>query len=255
MVYLLPLTYQLSGQRKKMLSMAIIERQSLLSRKISAADSREQIFDAIKRVCLEFGFSHATLMYIPAAHDTLISPLIVETTIPAEFVREYDKSRFLPFCPGVRLAASSVVPQCWALDETIMPEAMLRMLREAGIVSGVIIPVTSVSGERFAIRFDGNILSPGQVVLNELAMIALHAFDVYDRLCRSEVPGMTKPLTRRELEVIRWTAQGKTSIEIGQILSLSDHTINAYMNNAIRKLDCVNRTQLVAKAIRMKLIT
>ncbi len=51
------------------------------------------------------------------------------------------------------------------------------------------------------------------------------------------------------------TAQGKTSLEIGQILSLSDHTVNAYMTNAIRKLDCVNRTQLVAKAIRMKIIS
>ena len=57
-----------------------------------------------------------------------------------------------------------------------------------------------------------------------------------------------------ELEVVRWTAQGKTSIEIGQILTLSDHTVNAYMTNAIKKLDCVNRTQLVAKAIRLKLI-
>ncbi len=55
--------------------------------------------------------------------------------------------------------------------------------------------------------------------------------------------------------MLRWTAQGKTSLEIGQILSLSDHTVNAYMTNAIRKLDCVNRTQLVAKAIRMKIIS
>ena len=62
-------------------------------------------------------------------------------------------------------------------------------------------------------------------------------------------------LSARELEVVRWTAQGKTSLEIGQILSLSDHTVNAYMTNAIRKLDCVNRTQLVAKAIRMKIIS
>ncbi|MNL83451.1 Regulatory protein SdiA [compost metagenome] len=54
--------------------------------------------------------------------------------------------------------------------------------------------------------------------------------------------------------MVRWTAQGKTSAEIGQILTLSDHTVNAYMTNAIKKLDCVNRTQLVAKAIRLKLI-
>jgi len=92
-----------------------------------------------------------------------------------------------------------------------------------------------------------------QVELNELGMISLHAFDVFDRMRRSEIV-VPNVLSARELEVLRWTAQGKTSIEIGQILSLSDHTVNAYMTNAIKKLDCVNRTQLVAKAIRLKLI-
>jgi DNA-binding CsgD family transcriptional regulator len=54
-------------------------------------------------------------------------------------------------------------------------------------------------------------------------------------------------LSARELEIVRWTGHGKTSIGIGQILSLSDHTVNAYMTNAIKKLDCVNRTQLVPR--------
>ncbi|MNE65338.1 Regulatory protein SdiA [compost metagenome] len=122
-----------------------------------------------------------------------------------------------------------------------------------GIVSGVMIPINSPSGERYIMRFDGDTQRPCQSVMNELGMIGLHAYDVYDCLKRSEM-APTRTLTRRELEVIRWTAQGKTSAEIGQILSLSDHTVNAYMNNAIKKLDCVNRTQLVAKAIRSKLI-
>jgi DNA-binding CsgD family transcriptional regulator len=89
--------------------------------------------------------------------------------------------------------------------------------------------------------------------INELSMLSIQAFDVFDRLRRTA--SNTNVLSARELEVVRWTAQGKTSLEIGQILSLSDHTVNAYMTNAIRKLDCVNRTQLVAKAIRMKIIS
>ncbi len=91
-------------------------------------------------------------------------------------------------------------------------------------------------------------------MLNELGIVAIHAFDVYDRIRKAELVA-PKTLTKREIEVIRWTSHGKTSSEIGQILSLSDHTINAYLNNAIKKLDCVNRTQLVAKAIRLKVIS
>jgi DNA-binding CsgD family transcriptional regulator len=43
-------------------------------------------------------------------------------------------------------------------------------------------------------------------------------------------------------------------VEIAELLSISEHTVNTYMNNAMRKLDCVNRTQLVAKTIRLRLI-
>jgi DNA-binding CsgD family transcriptional regulator len=90
--------------------------------------------------------------------------------------------------------------------------------------------------------------------VNELTMVMLHVLDAYNQLKSSNKVGHPT-LSVREREVLRWTAQGKTSIEIGQILSLSDHTVNAYMTSAMKKFDCVNRTQLVAKAIRLKLIS
>ncbi len=61
-------------------------------------------------------------------------------------------------------------------------------------------------------------------------------------------------LTERELDCLNWTAAGKTSVEIAEILTLSEHTINHYLNRATKKLDAVNRTQAVAKALRLGLI-
>ncbi|WP_217539527.1 helix-turn-helix transcriptional regulator, partial [Stenotrophomonas sp. GbtcB23] len=112
--------------------------------------------------------------------------------------------------------------------------------------------LNSVEGGRFVLDFAGSRPVLRQVELNEIGVLSLHAFDVFDRIRRTSNAAASAPLTGRELEVVRWTAQGKTSVEIGRILSLSDHTVNAYMTNAIKKLDCVNRTQLVAKAIRLK---
>ena len=126
-------------------------------------------------------------------------------------------------------------------------------MRRFDLLIGVLFSVTSVDGHRYVVRYDGKRPPFDQPEINELSMLSIQAFDVFDRLRR--MAGNTNVLSARELEVVRWTAQGKTSLEIGQILSLSDHTVNAYMTNAIRKLDCVNRTQLVAKAIRMKIIS
>jgi len=55
-------------------------------------------------------------------------------------------------------------------------------------------------------------------------------------------------LTEREIEILTWTAQGKTSGEIAQILGRSVATVNFHLQNAMGKLNVVNKTQAAIKA-------
>jgi len=57
-------------------------------------------------------------------------------------------------------------------------------------------------------------------------------------------------ITARERECLRWCAEGKTSEEIGIILSLSTHTVNHYLISATKKLNAVNRMHAITIAIR-----
>lgn len=235
------------------------DRQSLLSREIASSQTRAQFMSVMGRVIGEFGLDHVTVMSAPGAGDNAITPLVLESTLPTQFAREFDRNKFLRQCPILPKFRNSILPQTWHLDERgpsvsfECPAEMHALLRRYGLMMGAIFPMNSVDSGRYFLRYDGKRSLLHQIELNELGMISLHAFDVFDRMRRAET-AVPNVLSARELEVLRWTAQGKTSIEIGQILSLSDHTVNAYMNNAIKKLDCVNRTQLVAKAIRLKLI-
>lgn len=68
------------------------------------------------------------------------------------------------------------------------------------------------------------------------------------------LPDSMPVISPRELEVIRWSSEGKTSVEIAIILGLSEHTINSYTTKILQKLQVVNRAQMVATAIRMGLI-
>lgn len=61
-------------------------------------------------------------------------------------------------------------------------------------------------------------------------------------------------LTPREIQCLYWCSQGKTTWEVGQILALSDRTVEHYINSATKKLDCSTRIQTVALAIRLGLI-
>ena len=154
----------------------------------------------------------------------------------------------------------SVMPRTWHIlekggaSDIDLPPELRTLLLNYNCPMGVLIPINAADGQRVVFWFMGDRNGVGQTELNELSMIMLQALDTYSSLKRSD-NALPLMLSARELEVVRWTAQGKTSVEIGQILSLSDHTVNAYMTNAIKKLDCVNRTQLVAKAIRLKLIS
>ncbi len=59
------------------------------------------------------------------------------------------------------------------------------------------------------------------------------------------------PLTGRESEVLYWIGNGKSNLEIGQILAISPRTINKHLEQIFRKLDVVNRTSAAAIAIRV----
>lgn len=61
-------------------------------------------------------------------------------------------------------------------------------------------------------------------------------------------------LSTRELEVLKWAAEGKTAWEVGQILGISDQTVTRHITTAMHKLGCVNKVQAVARALRLGLV-
>ena len=89
----------------------------------------------------------------------------------------------------------------------------------------------------------------------DLQLFAVHAQDAAVRIL---TPVMSSPgapsLTPRELETLRWTMEGKTAWEVGNLLGISERTAALHVNNATHKLDCVNKHQAVLKALRLGLI-
>jgi DNA-binding CsgD family transcriptional regulator len=238
------------------------ETQEQLYAAIEIASGKVDLARILHQIGAEFGFAHATLMIMPAKADLKISNLILESDLPREFFSRYDEIAVASKCPLFGLVQGSILPASWSIDRIadqqqmhrVAIPPMLELYSEFGLRSSTLLPLSSIDGARHLIRLDGARAALRRHEVNDLHMLALHFFDAYDR---SRYPLNNNPcgLTERELEVMRWTATGKTSSEIGQILALSDHTVNAYMNHAFKKLDCVNRTQLVAKAIRMRVIS
>lgn len=81
-----------------------------------------------------------------------------------------------------------------------------------------------------------------------------HLHELLRRVCDQAPEKMISALTRRELEVMQWMKEGKTAWEIGVILSISERTVKFHLANCYAKLNVTNRSQAIARAMRLSLI-
>jgi NarL family two-component system response regulator LiaR len=65
-----------------------------------------------------------------------------------------------------------------------------------------------------------------------------------------DLPPTEDPLTEREVEVLRFVAQGLSNQEIADVLVLSERTVRTHVTNILTKLHLANRTQAALYALR-----
>lgn len=59
-----------------------------------------------------------------------------------------------------------------------------------------------------------------------------------------------KPLTDRELEVLKHVVMGQSNTEIAETLLISVHTAKAHVCSILQKLSVTDRVQAAVKAVR-----
>jgi DNA-binding NarL/FixJ family response regulator len=63
--------------------------------------------------------------------------------------------------------------------------------------------------------------------------------------------GINKPLTKREIQILRSILAGKTNKQIALMLSRSCRTIEYHRNRLMRKLDVHNTAELVKRVVAL----
>jgi len=98
-----------------------------------------------------------------------------------------------------------------------------------------------------------------QAYLVELLVPFLHAAWMRTQIDGLMEGGVTKPaaksiLTVREIEILKWLYHGKSNVEIGMILGISPLTVKNHVQKILRKLNVLNRTQAVGKALASRIL-
>jgi DNA-binding CsgD family transcriptional regulator len=89
-------------------------------------------------------------------------------------------------------------------------------------------------------------------------LVYLLGLQLHDHLLglSTRLPAMTDDcaLTPRELECLKWAAEGLTTEQIADRVMISSATVNYHFNKIVTKLDAANRHHAAIKAVRLGLI-
>jgi len=226
---------------------------------LACLESQYDIFRFMKRVTESWGMKAFMVMNLPLQMSLTLSQCTVITSWPADLLQQYDNDGLLidsnVYSALKKASAPFVVNQDFISQglRPVVADKSKSLFARFEMMNSVWCPVQDMTGTRGAVSLSGSrsSFSPSEVA--EIFYLSAH---VYGHLAhvRSLDSRISETLTDREIDCLNWTAAGKTSAEIADILTLSEHTVNHYLNRATKKLDTVNRTQAVAKALRVGLI-
>ena len=96
----------------------------------------------------------------------------------------------------------------------------------------------------------------GSPVSPSVAKSVLRALRTFTTQTSAQCPKSVEsnPLSERETEILRLLAKGMSFNEIGDILTISPHTVTAHIKKIYRKLQVHSRGEAVYEAVQMGLL-
>lgn len=220
---------------------------------LEKALNRVDFFRIFHTMALRYGFEHFGVLQLANEHETsLLAGRLMLHDLPAGLAEAYDKRHRLNDSDLFKSFYVSTISTVWRSQDRAAAGEGTDFLDQIGFDMAISVPVHSVAGTRYVVLFLGDGDDIGRREHFEICYEATCAFDYFYRQVLANKAGMG--LTPRETEILRWISYGKTASEIALIVSVSEHTVNSHTATILKKLDVVNRTQMVAKAIREQII-
>ncbi|QNM96575.1 autoinducer binding domain-containing protein [Chitinimonas koreensis] len=225
---------------------------------LDTMQSPQALFDHLARSAAALGFDYCAYgLRMPLPLTALRIELI--SNYPRAWQSRYAACNYLGVDPTVQHGVRSPLPITWS-DRVFADAAPLwEDARAYGLRHGWAQSSRDGSGlvgmltlARSAEPIGPNELRDKGARLSTLATLA-HAG--MSRQLRDRVPPEREArLSGREIEVLRWTADGKTSGEIAQILGITERTVNFHIGSTLGKLNAANKTAAVVKAALLGLL-
>lgn len=240
-----------------------LHKLGALARATSEDDLRWRVSRIVQHLGVEFWVYGLNL---PLVDDRRQQFTLID--YPTAWVGRYIEAGYMRVDPIVAHCHNRSTPFLWmeakaraigAVDP--MHGRVRRMFGEAsevGLGAGVSIPLHGPGACWGLMSFAGSwgARSVFERRLPELALIAHFVHEAARPFARGSGTDSRRPrLTLRERECLHWAAEGKSSWEIGQVLSCSERTVVFHLQNAAQKLGVAGRQAAVARAVSLGVVS
>ncbi len=227
---------------------------------LASATSEEDFLARAQRAARTIGFERA-LFGIEWRPASLPPIQHISSGWPAEYQRLYWERGLIAVDPTVPHCQTSADPLVWTPDMYRTPASfeVLEESRRFGLEHGLSVPMHEssrvVSMMSFARDKPLESEAERQLVVAASTMIAQSAHMVAKRVMFPDLTqSVRSQLTPRELECLKWLAQGKSNSVIGTILNLSDHGVEFHVRRLMKKLNVSTRVQAAIVAVEMGVV-
>jgi LuxR family quorum-sensing system transcriptional regulator SolR len=213
---------------------------------------------ALAQAAAALGFEYSAFgmrMPLPMSNPKFI----MVNNYPQEWQERYASENYLAIDPSVAHGLNSVLPVVWGDKLFGATPTFWEEAKGHGLLVGWAQSSVDVHGAvgMLTLSRSNDALTTNElrVQMPRMQWLARMATEGMLRMVAGQRP--PEPpirLTAREIEVLRWTADGKTSHEVGQIMAISERTVNFHINNSLLKLGANNKTSGVIKAAMLRLL-
>lgn len=226
-----------------------------------ACNTPDELRRAVGEYAKRLGFH--SWVYAANPNGQRAQPYIL-SAYPAAWLERYFEKGYMGIDPVVTHCRDHATPLIWNADGPVGKAgpnhpAFFNDAADFGLKVGISAPVHGLGCQWGLLSVAGSEeKTDRRTQLYQLANVQLLATFTHEaghRFATTPQTGVNVHLTARELECLRWAAEGKTGWEIGRLLGISERTVVFHVENAAHKLGVFGRRQAVARAIALHLIT
>lgn len=225
------------------------------------AKDQEQFRSVVVRFAQQLGFQTVTAV-VAVDHVGAEPEFVAVHNTPDAHLQTFENLSIGKRDPVMQHCRRNTMPIVWG-QKTYLDHGSIDIwdaIAQHGYRNGIAMSLHMPEGRHFTIGVDRDQALPSESgeltrLVADLQLFAVHAQDTALRVLVSDAAQPERPaLTPRELEVLRWTMDGKTAWETAVLLNVSERTAVQHLQNAMKKLQCNSKHQAVLKALRLGLI-